>query len=51
MRVKANQPVADVVFGVGIFNAEGVCCYGTNTKIDGATRGALSGSGEVTVCD
>jgi ABC-type polysaccharide/polyol phosphate transport system ATPase subunit len=47
MRVKANQPVADVVFGVGIFNAEGVCCYGTNTKIDGATRGALSGSGEV----
>ena len=47
MHVKANQPVADVVFGVGIFNAEGVCCYGTNTQIDGATRGALSGSGEV----
>jgi ABC-type polysaccharide/polyol phosphate transport system ATPase subunit len=47
MHVKANQPVADVVFGVGIFNTEGVCCYGTNTQIDGATKGALSGSGEV----
>ena len=47
MHVKANQPVADVVFGVGIFNADGVCCYGTNTQIDGATKGALSGSGEV----
>jgi ABC-type polysaccharide/polyol phosphate transport system ATPase subunit len=47
MHVKANQPVADIVFGVGIFNAEGVCCYGTNTQIDGATKGALSGSGEV----
>jgi hypothetical protein len=47
MHVKANQPVADVVFGVGIFNAEGVCCYGTNTRIDGATKAALSGSGEV----
>jgi ABC-type polysaccharide/polyol phosphate transport system ATPase subunit len=47
MHVKANQPVADVVFGVGIFNADGVCCYGTNTQIDGATEAALSGSGEV----
>jgi ABC-type polysaccharide/polyol phosphate transport system ATPase subunit len=47
MRVRANQPVADVVFGVGIFNAEGVCCYGTNTRIDGATEGTLSGTGEV----
>jgi ABC-type polysaccharide/polyol phosphate transport system ATPase subunit len=47
MRVRANQPVADVVFGVGIFNAEGVCCYGTNTRIDGATGSTLNGSGEV----
>jgi hypothetical protein len=47
MHVKANQPVGDVVFGVGIFNADGVCCYGTNTQIDGATKAALSGSGEV----
>jgi ABC-type polysaccharide/polyol phosphate transport system ATPase subunit len=47
MKVRANQSVDDVVFGIGIFNAEGVCCYGTNTRIDGATEGALIGSGEV----
>ncbi|MGH9254024.1 MAG: ABC transporter ATP-binding protein [Vicinamibacterales bacterium] len=47
LQVRANQPVADLVFGVGIFNADGVCCYGTNTRIDGATSGAMSGSGEV----
>ena len=47
MRVRANQPVSDLVFGVGIFNAEGVCCYGTNTRIDGATTSAINGSGEV----
>ena len=47
MKVHANQPVGDVVFGIGIFNAEGVCCYGTNTGIEGATEGALTGSGEV----
>ena len=23
----------DFVFGIGIFNADGVCCYGTNTDI------------------
>jgi ABC-type polysaccharide/polyol phosphate transport system ATPase subunit len=47
MQVRANQPVNDLVFGVGIFNAEGVCCYGTNTRIEGATGGAVTGSGEV----
>jgi len=47
LRVHANQPVTDFVFGVGIFNAEGVCCYGTNTHIEGATAGELNGDGEV----
>ena len=47
MQVRANQPVNDLVFGVGIFNAEGVCCYGTNTRIEGATGGAVTGTGEV----
>jgi ABC-type polysaccharide/polyol phosphate transport system ATPase subunit len=46
LQVRANQPVDDLVFGVGIFNAEGVCCYGTNTAIDGATSGAMTGVGE-----
>lgn len=28
------NPVADVVFGIAIYRADGVHCYGTNTKID-----------------
>jgi lipopolysaccharide transport system ATP-binding protein len=47
LRVRAERPLDDVVFGVGVFNAEGVCCYGTNTQIDGAEGGVLEGEGEV----
>ena len=46
--VVAHQPLTDFVFGVGIFNADGVCCYGTNTAIEGAVSGELAGSAEVT---
>jgi hypothetical protein len=46
LQVRAHRPVTDLVFGVGIFNAEGVCCYGTNTHIEGAVSGAMSGDGE-----
>jgi ABC-type polysaccharide/polyol phosphate transport system ATPase subunit len=46
LRVRAHRPVTDLVFGVGIFNAEGVCCYGTNTHIDGGSHGELQGDGE-----
>jgi ABC-type polysaccharide/polyol phosphate transport system ATPase subunit len=36
VRVGLRSPVAidDFVIGIGIFNAEGVCCYGTNTSIE-----------------
>jgi ABC-type polysaccharide/polyol phosphate transport system ATPase subunit len=36
LRIRMRAPVAvdDFVIGVGIFNAEGVCCYGTNTNIE-----------------
>ena len=46
LQVQAHRPVTDLVFGVGIFNAEGVCCYGTNTDVEGAVSGAMSGHGE-----
>jgi ABC-type polysaccharide/polyol phosphate transport system ATPase subunit len=46
--VCAHTPLTDFVFGVGIFNAEGVCCYGTNTQIDGIQAVELSGDAEVT---
>jgi ABC-type polysaccharide/polyol phosphate transport system ATPase subunit len=47
LHVRANQRVNDFAFGVGIFNAEGVCCYGTNTLIDGGIAGELTGEGLV----
>jgi Wzt C-terminal domain len=36
IRIALRSPVVndDFVIGVGIFNAEGVCCYGTNTSIE-----------------
>jgi len=47
-RVKSVQPVADFVFGVGVFNAEGICCFGTNTNIEDMTSDQISGDGQVT---
>ena len=34
MRLRAPVAIEDFVVGVGIFNAEGLCCYGTNTSIE-----------------
>jgi ABC-type polysaccharide/polyol phosphate transport system ATPase subunit len=48
LKVVASRPLTDFVFGIGIFNAEGICCYGTNTAIEGATPGELAGVAEVT---
>ena len=39
--------MSDFAFGVGIFNAEGVCCYGTNTQIDGGVADEIVGEGLV----
>jgi len=47
MRVAAPAAVTDFVFGVSIFNAEGVCCYGTNTDIERMTPETMAGAGEV----
>jgi hypothetical protein len=48
MRVRAHQPLRDFVFGFGIFNADGVCCYGTNTNLEELQPAEISGDGEVT---
>jgi ABC-type polysaccharide/polyol phosphate transport system ATPase subunit len=36
VRIRLRSPLEndDFVIGIGIFNAEGVCCYGTNTHIE-----------------
>jgi len=44
-----NRPVEDPVFGIGVFRKDGICCYGTNTAIDGLLLGKPSGEGEVVV--
>ena len=48
LAVRTPAPVRDFVFGISIFNSEGVCCYGTNTDIEEFEPVELSGAGEVT---
>jgi energy-coupling factor transporter ATP-binding protein EcfA2 len=47
LRVRASRPVSDFVFGIGVFNAEGVFVYGTNTDIEEHESSSLSGDAEV----
>ena len=47
MRVRVSEPLEDFVFGVSIFNAEGICCYGTNTDIEELKPDTMVGDGEV----
>jgi ABC-type polysaccharide/polyol phosphate transport system ATPase subunit len=47
MRVRAATPLDDFVFGIGIFNTDGVCCYGTNTDIENLVSDRLEGDGDV----
>jgi homopolymeric O-antigen transport system ATP-binding protein len=46
--VRAKHPVDDFVFGIGFFNAEGVCCYGTNTYLEAMNPERLAGDAEAT---
>jgi hypothetical protein len=48
IRVALRAPVAmdDFVIGVGIFNAEGVCCYGTNTSLEEFKAVRLAGDAD-----
>ena len=48
MTIRARHPSDDFVFGVGLFNADGVCCYGTNTALEEMTAEQMTGDGEVT---
>jgi len=48
LKIRAAQPVKDFVFGISIFNVEGMCCYGTNTDIEELKSEYLEGEAEVT---
>ena len=46
--VRAHEPNRDFVFGIGVYSAEGVNCYGTNTHLEDFTSEEIRGEGEVT---
>jgi ABC-type multidrug transport system ATPase subunit len=48
LKVRAHAPTDDFVFGIGLYNAEGVTCYGTNTAIEEFQSEEIRGDGEVT---
>ena len=47
LTLKAEELVDDFAVGVGIFNADGVCCYGTNTDIERFVAAKLQGTASV----
>ena len=47
MEVAAPSPASDFVFGVGIFNSQGVSCYGTNTHLEDLESVRIGGEGRV----
>ena len=46
--LNATKPLADFVVGIGIFNVDGVCAFGTNTNIEELQADRLEGEGHVT---
>ncbi len=46
VKVRASQPSEDFVFGIGLFNADGICCYGTNTYLEDMTPARLVGEAQ-----
>jgi ABC-type polysaccharide/polyol phosphate transport system ATPase subunit len=47
LNVRAHEPNTDFVFGIGLYSADGVTCYGTNTHLEEYTAEEISGDGEV----
>jgi len=45
--INAYSLIKDFVFGIGIFNSQGVCCYGTNTFLEGFQPDYIKGKGKV----
>jgi ABC-2 type transport system ATP-binding protein/lipopolysaccharide transport system ATP-binding protein len=47
MDVTSYSKIDDFVFGIGIFNSQGICCYGTNTQLDEYEAQSVEGEGRV----
>ena len=48
MTMTAKEPITDFVFGLGLFNADGVCVYGTNTNLEEFQPSEIVGECSVT---
>jgi len=49
MDVIARSEIEDFVFGIGLFNSQGIACYGTNTSLEDFEPVLIRGEGKV-VC-
>ncbi|MCP5105157.1 MAG: ABC transporter ATP-binding protein, partial [bacterium] len=47
--VHARESEEDFAFGIGIYNSEGISCYGTNTLMEDLKSLAISGKGKVKI--
>ncbi|MFW6139854.1 MAG: ABC transporter ATP-binding protein [Acidobacteriota bacterium] len=47
MNFDAKNHINDFVFGLGIFNSQGVCCYATNTVLEGYKSRSVQGTGKI----
>ena len=48
MDVTSKEKITDFVFGLGLFNADSVCVYGTNTNLEEFQPTEIDGAGVVT---
>ena len=48
MTMTAKEAITDFVFGLGLFNADGVCVYGTNTNLEEFQPSEIAGECSVT---
>jgi ABC-type polysaccharide/polyol phosphate transport system ATPase subunit len=46
--VESYSKIKDFVFGIGIFNSQGISCYGTNTNLEEFEPRLIQGAGRVT---
>ena len=48
MDVTSKEKITDFVFGLGLFNSDNVCVYGTNTNLEEFQPTEINGEGQVT---
>jgi len=47
LEVEAYSKIKDFVFGIGVFNSQGISCYGTNTGLEDFEPQLIQGEGRV----